>query len=126
MKTNLMNVIWNTQISENLKADHGAGVFEVRIPKSDAWLLLGRDISEVFLLMRGWRPIRLHTFDSGPFLHVGLWFRKDQTQGQNGRDIYYAMADLFSVLVQWSIQAFTAGKAKAVSLADFLADHLGA
>lgn len=122
MNTNVMNVIWNTRVSGELKSDRGAGVFEVRILKDEAWLLLGRDITTVFRLMRQWSPIRLYTYDWGPCLHVGLWIKKSQTQGQRGRDMYYTMPDLYRVLWQWSFQ--TLGNREAVSLAEFLAEYL--
>lgn len=124
MNTNLMNVIWNIRVGGELKSDHGAGVFQVRILKEKAWVLLGRDITTVFRLMTQWRPVRLYTYDWGPCLHVGLWVKKSQTQGQKGRDMHYAMVDLFRTLWQWSLQALDNGEAE--SLADFLAGCLGA
>lgn len=122
MNTNLMNVIWNTRVGGEPKSVLGAGVFQVRIPKDEAWLLLGRDITTVFRLMRQWYPIRLYTYDWGPCLQVGLWIKESQTQGQRGRDMYYTMPDLYRVLWQWSVQ--TLGNREAVSLAKFLENYL--
>ncbi|KAJ0116725.1 hypothetical protein J7T55_009875 [Diaporthe amygdali] len=118
MNTDLMNVIWNTKISERLKPDHGPGIFEVRILKDAAWSLLGKDINRVFALIALRGPIRLHTFQSGRFLHIGLWIKRGQTEGEMGKVIHYSMVEMFRLLRQWSLQAQDSEKAQC--LADFL------
>lgn len=126
MNTDLMNEVWNTSIDERLKSDRGAGMFEVRILKDKAWLLLGKDIEKVFNLMR-WnklRPVRLYTSDSGKFLHVGLWLRTSQTQGPNVAPTSRLIVKLYNILRRWSLQAQGSGRAK--SLAKSLADDLRA
>lgn len=118
MNDGLMNAIWNHRVSERLKSDPDAGVFEVRILKDSAWLLLGKDIEMVFALIGLWGPIRLHTFESGSYLHVGLWIRKDETQGLKGKVIHYRLVEMFRLLRQWSLQAQVSEKPQC--LADFL------
>lgn len=63
MNTDIMNVIWDTQVIGQLKTGHFAGVFQVGIPREKAWKLLGKDITTVFRLMRNWPPVRLYTYD---------------------------------------------------------------
>ncbi|KAK2609527.1 hypothetical protein N8I77_003023 [Diaporthe amygdali] len=118
MNTDLMNVIWNTKISERLKPDHGPGIFEVRILRDAAWSLLGKDINRVFALIALRGPIRLHTFQSGRFLHISLWIRRSQTEGEMGKVIHYSLVEMFRLLRQWSLQAQDSEKAQC--LADFL------
>lgn len=125
MNSGLMKDIWFTRISERHMPDYGAEVFEVRVPKEKAWPLLGKDIGMVFRLMSGeWRPIRLHTYESGTFLYVGLWVRTSQTQGHKAEVIRHTLPELYRLLRRWSLQAQGSGEAE--SLADFLADYLGA
>lgn len=126
MNTDLMKEIWNNRIDQRFKSDRGAGMFEVRILKEKAWLLLGKDIGTVFSLIRrnNLKPVRLYTSDSGNFLHVGLWLSTSQTQGSDSNLMSRIIVKLYHILRRWSLQAQESGRAR--SLAQYLADDLRA
>lgn len=126
MNSDLMKEIWNNSIDQRFKSDRGAGMFEVRILKEKAWLLLGKDIGIVFSLIRrnNLKPVRLYTSDSGNFLHVGLWLSTSQTQGSDSRPTSRIIVKLYHILRRWSLQAQESGTAR--SLAQYLADDLRA
>lgn len=125
MNIGLMTDIWTNRISPRHMSDYGGGLFEVRIPSEKAWTLLGKDIRRVFKLISSeWRPIRLHTRESGAFMCVGLWIKTGQTQGQKAEVMRHTMPELYRLLRRWSLQA--QGDGQAESLADFLTDYLGA
>lgn len=124
MNFGLMNEIW--WMDPSIKADpdsvYRGWMFEVKIPKEKAWLLLGKDIHDVFrLLGRRWYPIRLHTEELDAFLHVGLWVLQSQTQGHVADVVRQKLPTLLRLLKRWSAQA--QGNGKAESLKDFLANH---
>lgn len=124
----LMIDIWGSRISpRHISAYRGGEIFEVRIPSDKAWKLLGKDISRVFRLVSSeWRPIRLHTRELGAFTCVGLWIRMSQTQGQKAEVMWNTLPELYRLLWRWSLQVQVQGSGEAESLADFLADYLGA
>ncbi|KAI7778867.1 hypothetical protein LA080_001558 [Diaporthe eres] len=122
MDVDLMDEIWSSRFSKYLRRNHGPGCFRVKIPMEKAWSLLGQDIARVFGFLRtDWRPIRLYTYGSDHFLHVGLLVRKNQTKGKNKDVVREKLPELFSILKQWSVQAQGSGKADC--LADVLALH---
>lgn len=125
MNIGLMTNIWTNRISPRHMSDYGGGLFEVRIPSGKAWTLLGKDIRRAFRLISSeWRPIRLHTRESGAFMCVGLWVKTGQTQGQKAEVMRHTLPELYRLLRRWSLQAQGSGQAE--SLADFLTDYLGA
>lgn len=122
MDVSLMNDIWYSRVSKRLRRDHGPECFRVKIPKEEAWSLLGQDIARVFGFMRtDWRPIRLYTYESDRFLHVGLLVKKSQAKRKKKNVIRYKLPELFRILHRWSVQAQSSGKAD--GLADFLDLH---
>ncbi|KAK7698621.1 hypothetical protein SLS64_012360 [Diaporthe eres] len=122
MDVDLMDEIWSSRVSKYLRRNHGPGFFRVKIPMEKAWSLLGQDIARVFGFLRtDWRPIRLYTYGSDDFLHVGLLVRKNQTKGKKMDVVREKLPELFSILKQWSVQAQRSGKADC--LADVLALH---
>ncbi|KAG6358216.1 hypothetical protein INS49_014100 [Diaporthe citri] len=119
MDVSLMNNIWYSNVSKRLRRGHGSYCFRVKIPKEKGWSLLGQDIARVFGFIRtDWRPIRLYTYESDRFLHVGLMVRKCQTKEKNVDVVRDKLPELFRILRRWSVQAQRSEKAD--GLADFL------
>lgn len=124
MNLGLMNEIWWMDPTVKIDSDsgHRGWMFEVKIPKEKAWLLLGKDINDVFrLLRRQWYPIRLHTYELDAFLHIGLWILESQTRGHIADVVRQRLPMLLEILKRWSVQAQGSGKAD--SLKNFLAGY---
>lgn len=120
----LMRQIWTLGVTEYFRPDYGPKIFEVRIPKDKSWLLLGKNIDRVFALMSSaWRPVRLHTYESGDFLYVGLWFRKSQMKRKDRDLVWDRIKRLYDILRLWSRRAQDSGEE--MSLADLLAHKMG-